>query len=114
MTENAKTNDQIGLLFWIVGVIALIWNGLGCMNFVQQMSPSGLSTLPPEYQAYIETRPTWAFVSFAVSVVAGLMGAILMLIRSKGVVTLTACTKRNRTAGISSCLCDGIPGVKCF
>ncbi|MEP2628198.1 MAG: hypothetical protein ABJH33_03985, partial [Rhizobiaceae bacterium] len=31
-----------------------------------------------------------------------------------GVVMLTACTKRSRTLGISSCLCDGIPSVKCF
>jgi hypothetical protein len=83
MIGNTKTNGPIGVLFWIVGVVALIWNGLGCMNFVQQMSPSGLATLPPEYQNYIEMRPAWAFVAFAVSVVAGIIGAILMLMRSK-------------------------------
>ena len=81
--EKASTKGPIGLLFWIVGVVALIWNGLGCMNFLQQLNPTGLSTLPPEYAAYIETRPTWAFVAFAVPVVAGLVGAILMLIKSR-------------------------------
>lgn len=83
MMGNAKTNGPIGVLFWTLGVVALIWNGLGCMNFVQQMSASGLSRLPPEYQDYIEVRPNWAFVAFAVSVVAGIFGAILMLMRSK-------------------------------
>ncbi|SFR44366.1 hypothetical protein [Litoreibacter janthinus] len=84
MMDNDKTAGPIGVLFWIAGVVALIWNGLGCMNFIQQLSPSGLSALPPEYQAYIELRPTWALVAFAVSVGAGLVAAILMLMRFKG------------------------------
>ena len=83
MMRNLKSNGPIGVLFWIVGLVALVWNGLGCINFVQQLSVSGLATLPPEYQAYIEARPTWAFVAFAVSVVAGLTGAILMLLKSR-------------------------------
>jgi hypothetical protein len=111
MMENAKTNGPIGVLFWIVGVVALIWNGLGCMNFVQQMSTSGLSTLPPEYQAYIEVRPTWAFVAFAVSVVAGIVGAILMLMRSKASVSAFALSGVGALVATLSTLSSGITSV---
>ncbi|MEP3847603.1 MAG: hypothetical protein ABJM43_19840 [Paracoccaceae bacterium] len=111
MMENAKINDSIGVLFWIVGVVALIWNGLGCMNFVQQMSLSGLSTLPPEYQAYIEARPTWALVSFAVSVVAGLIGAILMLLRSKASVPTFILSSVGALAVTLSTLSSGITSI---
>lgn len=81
--EIAKVNGLTKVLFWIVGVVALVWNGLGCVNLIQQMSPAGLANFPPEYQAFIEMRPTWALIAFAVSVVAGLIGAILLLLRSK-------------------------------
>ncbi|WP_411892697.1 hypothetical protein [Yoonia sp. SDW83-1] len=80
--ENANATGPTGVLFWIAGVVALVWNGLGCINFVQQMSPAGLATLPPEYQAFIETRPKWALIGFAVSVIAGLIGAVLLLMGS--------------------------------
>jgi hypothetical protein len=81
--EDTQKNSPVGRLFWVMAIVALIWNGLGAINFVQQLSEAGLSTLPPEYQVYVQTRPTWAFLAFAVSVVAGIVGAILMLIRSK-------------------------------
>lgn len=101
MMEKAKINDPIGVLFWIVGVVALIWNGLRCMNFVQQMSLSGLSTLPPEYQTYIEARPPWAFVSFAVSIVAGLC-CLKFLRRSHRMATAS---KTASVAYLGNCCC---------
>ena len=81
--ETVSEKRPVGVLFWIVGVVALLWNGMGVINLVQQMSPAGLATLPPEYQAFIETRPVWAFVGFAVSVIAGVIGAVLMFMRSR-------------------------------
>jgi hypothetical protein len=81
--EDTQKDSSVGRSFWVVAIVALIWNGLGTINFVQQLNEAGLSTLPPEYQVYVQTRPIWAFLAFAVSVVAGIVGAILMLIRSK-------------------------------
>lgn len=70
------------LVFWLITGLALIWNGLGCMNLVQQLSPEGIASLPPDYQDFIGARPHWGFVGFAVSVVAGLAGAVLLALRS--------------------------------
>lgn len=68
-------------LFWGVAIVALIWNAMGCINFVQQLSPAGRATLPADYQVLIENRALWATAAFALSVIAGLVGAILMLMR---------------------------------
>lgn len=69
------------IAFWAIGIIAALWNAMGCINLVQQFSPAGVSTLPPEYQSFIETRPTYAFIAFGVSVIAGLIGAIFLMMR---------------------------------
>ncbi|MDB4185895.1 hypothetical protein N9755_01565 [bacterium] len=64
------------IAFWAIGIIAALWNAMGCINLVQQFSAAGVSTLLPEYQSFIETRPTYAFIAFGISVIAGLIGAI--------------------------------------
>lgn len=82
-TTPAQPKGSARLIFWLVGIVALVWNGLGCVNFVMQLSPAGIATLPPDYQAFIEVRPLWALIAFAVSVVAGFLGAVLLLLRSR-------------------------------
>jgi hypothetical protein len=82
-TETGLPRSMAKMVFWASAVIALVWNGLGCVNFVQQLSPAGLATLPPEYLVLIENRPGWAIVAFALSVLGGLIGAILMLLRRR-------------------------------
>ena len=80
MTE-AGGNGGAKAGFWLVCAVAFIWNGLGCVNLIQQMSASGLETLPAEYQALIETRPVWGLLGFALSVICGLIGEVLLFLR---------------------------------
>lgn len=67
--------------FWGVVVITLVWNALGCANFVTQMNPANLAGYPAEYQDFIATRPAWATAAFGLTVFAGLVGCILLLLR---------------------------------
>ena len=71
--------------FWIVAVIALVWNLMGVMNFIGQvtMSPEALATLPENQQTYIQTVPSWAVSAFAIAVFGGTLGCILLLLRKK-------------------------------
>ena len=78
-----QTTTLSKILFWAVAVIALLWNAMGCINFAQQMAEGGRATLPPEYQTFIETRPFFALIGFAVSVFAGVIGAVLLMMRNK-------------------------------
>lgn len=33
--------------FWLIGVVALVWNVLGCLNFVSQMDTDSVAGLNP-------------------------------------------------------------------
>lgn len=71
--------------FWIVSVLALIWNGLGVMNYLGQvMAPDDLfSQMEKAMRDLIENRPTWATAAFATAVWAGALGSLLLLLRRK-------------------------------
>ena len=67
--------------FWVIGAIALIWNGLGVANFLMQMNPDSLSAYRESERLIIDGRPLWATAAFAVAVFGGTIGALLLLLR---------------------------------
>lgn len=79
MTENTETG--IHWSFWAIGVFALLWNGLGAVNYVMQMNADDVATMPETHQAIINTRPAWATGGFAIGVFVGALGGALLLMR---------------------------------
>ena len=67
--------------FWTIGVVALIWNAMGVMNYFGQMNADALAAMPEAKRAIVEARPAWATAAFAVAVFGGALGGILLLIR---------------------------------
>jgi hypothetical protein len=83
---NDVTNDQatgrVHWSFWVIGVIALLWNIGGVANFiVQLMNADMLDSYRESERAIIEGRPMWATVAFAVAVFGGAFGCLLLLLR---------------------------------
>lgn len=70
---------------WIVGILALLWNGYGCYQYVMTMTGNEafLSSIPADTLAYWETLPSWSAATWAFGVWGGLAGAILLLMRSR-------------------------------
>jgi hypothetical protein len=71
--------------FWIISVLALIWNLMGVMQLITQvtMTPETLAALPANEQAMYTDCPTWALVAFGVAVFGSALGCILLLLRKK-------------------------------
>ena len=67
--------------FWIIGVLALIWNGMGAMNFFMQLNPESIAKFPESHRNVIENRPPWATAAFAISVFGGTLGCLLLLLK---------------------------------
>ncbi len=67
--------------FWIIGAVALIWNAMGAMNYLWQVSADSLAGFPESHRAIIETRPAWATGAFAIAVFGGALGCLLLLLR---------------------------------
>ena len=84
MTENLNT--KIPVWYWIAAVLALIWNGLGIMNYIGRayITDEMIAALPVEQQAeFLVEHPTWYTAAFAIAVFAGFLGAISLLIKKK-------------------------------
>ena len=64
--------------FWIVSVVALLWNMLGVIAFVGQMmmTPDMLAQLPEAQRVQIEARPMWATIAFGIAVFGGAIGLV--------------------------------------
>ncbi len=87
MNDNTvpETHVKTHWSLWVVGVLSLIWNLMGCANFIWQMniSPGDLTSLSEAQRAVIENRPVWATAGFALAVFAGAIGSILLLLRKR-------------------------------
>lgn len=79
--ENHMANGSVHWTFWIIGTVALIWNLMGCMNFIMQMNADALAGYSEAARTLVEGRPAWATVGFAVAVFGGAAGCLLLLLR---------------------------------
>ncbi|HEY0504186.1 MAG TPA: hypothetical protein VGD42_11905 [Lysobacter sp.] len=73
------------ITFWIVAVLALLWNLLGVAMFCMQLAitPEQLATMPPEQRQIHEAMPGWVQVAYAVAVFGGVLGAIGLLLKKR-------------------------------
>ena len=67
--------------FWFITFFLLIWNVLGCVNFIMQMNPEMVSSYRENEQAIIQGRPMWATIAFFVGVFGGALGCVLLLLK---------------------------------
>lgn len=72
-------------MFWVIAVIALIWNLLGVLAYLADalMTEDALKMLPTDQQELYAARPSWVTAAFAVAVWFGFLGAIGLIIRRK-------------------------------
>ena len=69
---------------WAVGVVTLLWNGLGITSYLMtelgQLDALGMSS---SQIAYFDTFPAWATGFWALGVWGAFLGSILLLARSR-------------------------------
>lgn len=75
------TPRRVHWSFWIIVIIALVWNVAGTVNFFVQMNPDMMPAYRDSERVIIESRPLWATASFAVAVMGGAIGCLVLLLR---------------------------------
>ena len=90
MSEEATSKPTTA--YWIIAGVLLVWTIIGLMFYYQQ------STLTPEIMmdagltaqqiAHITNTPAWGHSGYAIAVNAGVLGAILLLLRKTWAVPL--------------------------
>ena len=75
---------------WIVGILALLWNAIGCYDYLmtRMRNTDYLASMMPEVDpnamlAWVDAFPIWAQFGLGLGVWAGLLGALLLLVRSR-------------------------------
>jgi hypothetical protein len=71
--------------YWIVAVLALLWEATGCYFYVVQVSmdAADLAALPAHQAAAFAAMESWRWALFALAVWSGLAGTIGLLIRNR-------------------------------
>lgn len=69
--------------FWVVAVLAVLWNLLGLMAFFldPSINPESLEGMTQTERDGYAARPSWAFGAFAIAVISGTVGSILLVLK---------------------------------
>tara|TARA_B110000037_G_scaffold24109_1_gene27656 strand:- start:10419 stop:10841 length:423 start_codon:yes stop_codon:yes gene_type:complete len=70
---------QLG--YWVIAVLGLIWNVMGCWNYISQTSPEAITNMPKAYQVVVNSRPALVTAAFCIGVFGGALGCVLMIIQ---------------------------------
>lgn len=70
---------------WIVGILALLWNGFACYDYLMTNlhNQAYLAQTPADQMAYWQGLPSWLTAFWALGVWGGLLGAVMLLMRSR-------------------------------
>lgn len=77
--------NKLPITYWIMGVIALLWNLAGVANFAFQVffTDSMVASMSEEQKELIMSNPMWMKFVFGIATILGLVGAIGLLMRKK-------------------------------
>lgn len=78
-------DERPNVTFWVVGGVALAWNLLGLLSYVNMRTgtPESYAAVghTPEQIAFISATPEWALSAFAIAVTSGVLASVLLLLR---------------------------------
>ncbi|WP_190811538.1 hypothetical protein [Flagellimonas sp. S3867] len=82
---TADSTNKPPVWFWVVSVIALLWNIMGVMAYLGQayISIEDLEQMTQAQRELFEAQPAWVTAAFAIAVFGGTLGCIALLLRKK-------------------------------
>lgn len=92
------SDNRVPAWYWIVAVLALLWEAMGCFAYLTDvsMTAADIAALLEGQRKLYEAMPAWQTAVYAVAVWVGLSGAVMLLMRrnwarSLFIVSLIAC-----------------------
>lgn len=87
---NTTTTASRPFTYWLIAVLALIWNLFGAVMLYLQvnMPPDRLAQLTDAQRLVHEATPVWLNVAFAVAVFGGVLGAVGLLLKKRWAVAM--------------------------
>ena len=84
-TPAAAASTKTPMHLWIVGGLATLWNAFGCVDYVmtETRNDAWLSMASQAMRDYWASFPAWMVAAWAIGVWGGLIGSLLLLMRSR-------------------------------
>lgn len=91
MEDTAQSRlSRTPVHLWIVGVLATLWNAIGCYDYLMTRTRNTdyfekmMPTVDPQAMlAWVDGFPIWAQFGWGLGVWGGLLGSLLLLLRSR-------------------------------
>jgi len=83
MSVQTDSTAQTPRHLWIVGIVTLIWNGFGALDYLltQLRVEAYMAQFSPEQLAYFYGFPAWADAAWALGVWGSVIGSTGLLLR---------------------------------
>ena len=80
-----NSTNKPNALFWVIGVIALVWNAMGVNAYLQQAynTDAHRAQYSTEQLEIMNNLPTWYTALFAIAVFSGALGCVFMLLKKR-------------------------------
>lgn len=80
---------KLPIFFWIITVVAILWNLLGVFHYLTEMfiSPEQISAMKPEMQELYKNSPIYLKIFFGLGVFGGLLGSVGLIRRKSWAIT---------------------------
>ena len=82
---NEQQKVSVPLWFWVIAVVALLWNTMGCVILLSEVfaQEAMMESMTEEQKEWSRSTPSWIYFVFAISVSAGVAGSICLLMRKR-------------------------------
>jgi len=82
---RAATRKSTPWHLWAVGIISLLWNAMGALDYVmtETKNDAYMGQFSSEQLEYFYGLPTWFIALWAIAVWGGVLGSLLLLVRKR-------------------------------
>ena len=89
-TLDGNTNSSVNTWFWVIGVLALLWNLAGLSAFVMDMtiSADALELMSEGQREQYANNPMWLKIVYGIATIGGTLASIALLMKKKWAVML--------------------------
>ena len=80
---NSETKPVVPGWYWLIAVVALLWNLMGCATFGMEIfaQETMLEGMTAEQQEWARNVPGWIYIVYALAVFTGVGGSVGLLMR---------------------------------
>ena len=87
---NQQPHSAVPVWYWVIAVVALLWNLLGCLFFAVEMFAleAAMQGWTEPQKEWARSIPGWIYGVYGLAVTTGVAGSIGLLLRKRWTITL--------------------------